>query len=96
MPGKEIMAQTQHVGAGVPKSRLPDFRSDAMPSQTVLSVLRVALERASMKSTGFLECEVAAAKAWVQNARPAQPNTQGQRLESAGPQSSTVRKTQDD
>lgn len=64
--------RTQHVGAGVPLDRLPHFdKPGEAPTPTVLNVLRVALDVADMRGTGFKDFEVAAARAWVNSITPA-------------------------
>lgn len=65
------MSRTRHVGAGVPRDRLPDFGSSPaiqVPTKNVLNVIRVALNVADMRLTGFQECEIEAAKVWVRAA----------------------------
>lgn len=61
--------RTQHVGAGVPLSRLPVFDPPAVPTLLILNVIRVALDRADMnhRTTGIKDFELEAAKAWVRS-----------------------------
>lgn len=65
------MSRNQHVGAGVPANRLPNFQGLSTiqaPSKVVLNVLRVAIDELSHRKAGFLDGEVEAAREWVRAA----------------------------